>query len=201
MYHQYQLFGGKALLRRFLLVKIQHPFLDDIAVLSSPGLSSLVVFRQNASTVLHLTYDTEDDTQDLLIGKLTKIICDEVKQIDQDQSRYDIRITEEDMSTPVSQTVMDLLAALTDNLKDTFPALLIANIITSVLSNKPTSLQIALGNLIRDSKSLINQLYQFNSTYYQEQAGCHGQPQCPNRDPQRSCHCEGRCCNISREGK
>ena len=91
-----------------------------------------MVFRQNASTVLHLAYDTEDDTQDLLIGKLTKIICDEVKQIDQDQSRYDISITEEDMSTAVSQTVMDLLAALTDNLKDTFPALLIANIITSV---------------------------------------------------------------------
>ena len=52
------------------------------------------------------------------------------------------------MSTSVSQTVMDLLVALTDNLKDTFPALLIANIITSVLSNKATNLQIALGNLV-----------------------------------------------------
>ena len=164
LYHQYQLFGGKALLRRSLLVKIQDHFLDDIAVLSSPGLSSLVVFRQNASTVLHLAGDTEDDTQDLLIGKLAKIICDEVKQIDHDQSQYDIRITKEDMSTSVSQTVMDLLAALTDNLKDTFPALLIANIITSVLSSKPTNLQIALGNLIRDSKSLINRLYQFRVT-------------------------------------
>ena len=68
------------------------------------------------------------------------------------------------MSTSVSQTVMDLLAALTDNLKDIFPALLLANIITSVLSNKPTRLQIAFGNLIRDSKSLINQLYQFRIT-------------------------------------
>ena len=163
-YHQYQLFGGKALLRRSLLVKIQHHFLDDIAVLSSPGLSSLVVFRQNASTVLHLAGDTEDDTQDLLIGKLAKIIRDEVKQIDHDQSRYNTRITKEDMSTSVSQTVMDLLAALTDNLKDTFPALLIANIITSVLSNKPTNRQIALGNLTRDSKSLLNQLYQFRVT-------------------------------------
>ena len=164
LYHQYQLFGGKALLRRSLLVKIQHHFLDDIAVLSSPGLSSLVVFRQNASTVLHLAGDTEDDTQDLLIGKLAKIIRDEVKQIDHDQSRYNTRITKEDMSTSVSQTVMDLLAALTDKLKDTFPALLIANIITSVLSNKPTNLQIALGNLTRDSKSLLNQLYQFRVT-------------------------------------
>ena len=111
LYHQYQLFGRKALLRRSLLVKIQYHLLDDIAILSSPGLSTLVVFRQNASTVLHLAGNTQDDTQDLLIKKLTKIICDEVKQIDHDQSRYDITITKEDMLTSVSQTAMDLLAA------------------------------------------------------------------------------------------
>ena len=91
------------------------------------------MIRQNASTILHLTGATEYDTQDLLIGKLDKIICDEVKKIDHDQSRYNIRITKEDMLTSVSQTVMDLLAALTNNLKDTFPALLIANIITSAV--------------------------------------------------------------------
>ena len=164
LYDQYQLFGGKALLRRSLLVEIQHHFLDDIAVHSSPGMSSLVVFRQNAPTLFHLAGNAEDDTQDLLIGKLAKIICDEVKQIDHDQSRYNIRITKEYMSTSVSRTVMDVLAALTDNLKDTFPALLIANVITSVLSNKTTSLQIALCNLSRDSKSLINELYQFRVT-------------------------------------
>jgi hypothetical protein len=98
VYNQYQLFGGKALLRRSLLVKIRDHFLDDIAILSSPGLSSLVVFRQNASTVLHLAGDSEDDTQDLLIGKLAKSIRDEVHQTDHDQSRYDIKITKEDMS-------------------------------------------------------------------------------------------------------
>ena len=48
---------------------VKHHFLDDIAVLSSPGLSSLVVFRQNALTILHLTGDTDNDTQDLFISK------------------------------------------------------------------------------------------------------------------------------------
>ncbi|CAB4014506.1 Hypothetical predicted protein [Paramuricea clavata] len=42
---------------------------------------------QNASTVLHLAGDSEDDTQDLLIGKLAKSIRDEVHQIDHDKSR------------------------------------------------------------------------------------------------------------------
>ena len=125
---------------------------------SSPGLASLVAFRGHASTVLHLAGDNEDDTQDLLIGKLAKIILDEVKQTDHDQSRYDIRISKEDIAMSVSQTVMDLLAALSNTFNNTLPALLIGNIITYVLSNKPTNLQISLGNLIRDSKSLINQL-------------------------------------------
>ena len=68
LYHQYQLFGGKAFLQRSLLVKIRDHFLDDSAVLSSPGLSSLALFRQNASSVLHLAGDTEDDTHDAYLA-------------------------------------------------------------------------------------------------------------------------------------
>ena len=60
--------------------------------------------------------------------------------------------------------LMDLLAALNDNLNNTLPALLIGNIITSLISNKATNLQLALANLIRDSKALINQMYQFRVT-------------------------------------
>ncbi|EDO50031.1 predicted protein [Nematostella vectensis] len=138
--------------------------IDDIAILSSPGLSSVVVFKRNASTVLNLTSDTEDDEMDIFIKRLAKSVRNEVKNLDRDQHRYQIRITKEDMSMSVSQTIMDLLAALTDDLKNTLPALLIGNIVTCVLSNKPTNLQIALGNLIRDLKSLINQLYQFRIT-------------------------------------
>ena len=37
------------------------------------------------------------------------------------------------MSTYVSPTLMDLLAAMTDNLKNTLPALLSGNIVTLVL--------------------------------------------------------------------
>ena len=84
---------------------------------------------------MHLAGNTEDDTQDLLIGKLAKIICDEVKQIDHDQSRYDVRITKENILTSGSKTVMDLLAALTDNLKNTFPALLIAGVVVYLSSD------------------------------------------------------------------
>ena len=59
---------------------------------------------------------------------------------------------------------MDLLASLNDNLNNTLPALLIGNIITSIISNKFTDLQLALGNLMRDSKALMNRMYQFKVT-------------------------------------
>ena len=95
---------------------------------------------------------------------LSKNIVSDVKQIKFDCISYDIRITEEDMSTYVSPTLMDLLAAMTINLKNTLPALLIGNIVTSALSSKPTNLQIALGNLLRDHKSIVHKLYRFGMT-------------------------------------
>ena len=160
LFHQYQQFGGKVLVQRSLVQKINGHFKEDVVVLSSPGLASLIVFIKNASTVVNLASDKEEDQQDILLEKLAKIICNEVKQIATDRSRYDIRITKES----IRPTVMDLLSALSANLKYTLPALLIGNIITNVLYNNPTNLQIALGNLIRDSKSLINQMYQFRVT-------------------------------------
>ena len=64
---------------------------------------------------LHLSSDAEDDQQSLLIEKLAKIICKEVKDVEHDNAHNDIRITKEDMSNSVSQTLMDLLAALALN--------------------------------------------------------------------------------------
>lgn len=69
------------------------------------------------------------------------------------------------MLTYVSPTLMDLLAAMTDNLKTTLRALLIGNIVTIALSSRPTNLQIVLGNLLRDHKSIVNKLYRFGVTW------------------------------------
>ena len=109
------------------------------------------------TTVLNLLKVPEDDQEETSIENLSKKIVNEVKDIR-------IRITEEDMSTYVSPTLMDLLAAMTNNLKNTLPALLIGNIVTSALFSKPTNLQIALGNLLRDHKSTVNKLYRFGVT-------------------------------------
>ena len=56
----------------------------------------------------------------------------------------------------VSETLTTLLSRLSKNLSgDKLPAIIIGNIITSVLSKRPTCLLIALGLLVRDKKKVI----------------------------------------------
>ena len=116
----------------------------------SNGLSSAVVLKNDALTVLNLVSDTTDDLEDASIEFIANMIVKEVKQIKYDNSHYDIRITKADMSKYVSKSLMDLLAAVCDGLKNSLPALMIGNIVTSILSSKPTNLQISLGNVLRD---------------------------------------------------
>ena len=56
----------------------------------------------------------------------------------------------------VSETMLDLLSKLSHKLDKTLPAIHIGSIITAALYNHPTSLQIDLGIVIRNSKKLIN---------------------------------------------
>ena len=114
--------------------------------------------------MLNLVNDSDEDELSILTDKLAKTITSEVRDISVNKARYNVRITKEDISKSVSSTLMDLLGTLSANMDYTLPALLIGNIVTSIISNNLTNLQIALGNLIRDSKSFINQMYQFEVT-------------------------------------
>jgi len=67
--------------------------------LSSVGLTSTLVFNNAATKVLNLLKVPEDYQEETSIENLSKRIVSEVKEIKFDCSHYDIRITEEDMST------------------------------------------------------------------------------------------------------
>lgn len=127
----YKSFGGEGLTRLALLNRIRQHFSDDIAVLSSSGLCSLDVFRNSASKVPTLTADVDDVHQDVMIDSIAKTVCKEIKQMDHDTTRYDIRITKDDISANASLTLLDFLARIPDGFESTLPALLIGNIATS----------------------------------------------------------------------
>ena len=63
-----------------------------------------------------------------------------------------------------SNPLNDILTKVSEKLNQSLPALLVGNIITSVVKNLATPLQIALAVLLRDSKEQVQSFYDFGVT-------------------------------------
>ena len=163
LFERYRDFGGNKLSRKHLIKKLIVIFEGDLLVLSSPGIANIIIFRSKAPDLLRFVDDVEDDL-DAAVAKVSNKIVQEVKAIPMDKANYNTQINSELAIENVSETVLDILANISTKLNKTLPSLLIGSIITSVLRNQPTNIQIALGILIRDSKQLINQMHAFGVT-------------------------------------
>ena len=64
----------------------------------------------------------------------------------------------------LSETLQELLTAISPKLENSLLALLIGSIISSVVTNQATDLQIGLGVLMRGSKELISHMYDYRVT-------------------------------------
>ena len=133
-------------------------------VLSSPGVSSNVVFRNKAPTLLKLVPNDDDSDLDMSIKNVGEQIVGEVKVLKSYKGHYNIRICKETAAESACDTILVLLAKISPKLDRTLPDILIGNIITSLLTNSFTTLQIALGLLMKDSEDLVNHFYDFSVT-------------------------------------
>ena len=113
-------------------------------VLSSPGVSSIVVFRNKAPTILKLVLSDDDSDLDMSIQNVGKQTVGEVKVLKSDKGHYYIRICNETVAESACDTILAVLAKISPKLDRTLPAILIGNIITSLLTNNFITLQIAL---------------------------------------------------------
>ena len=124
--------------------------------------SSIVSFRSKASSVLKLVADDKDD-DDTAVSKIVKRIVAECMTLRHDKFKYQTRVSFEKSLDDVSQTLLHLLSLLSMKLDSTLPALMIRNIITSIMNSMHTSLQIALGITVRET-SAIECLHKFRVT-------------------------------------
>lgn len=131
---------------------------DSILVLKSPGLSDIVMYRSHASKFLRLD-PCQDDEVDIQTS--AKVIVKETKSIKQDRNRYLTTIDADIAQKYASKTLLDLLSALHPKLDRSLPALLIGNIITSIINNSYTQLQLALG-LYMNSARKVKVLHDFH---------------------------------------
>ena len=160
MFTLYKEHNGSVLSRRRLTESIIDAFEGDIVMFSSPGLANVLLFRNRAAEVLRLVDDEEDD---LSYDKLAKQIVKESKIIVPDKTVYQTRINDGTVAETTTPTFMKLLSLLSNKLSSSLTATMLGNMITCCLTNRPTSLQIALGVLVRE-KSLIKTLYDFGIT-------------------------------------
>lgn len=154
-----------------LLAKIEMYFGTELLVLSCPGMANIVVFQAEAGNIniLKLVPDDEDDIG-RAISMIEKRIIQELKGTVNNKDSYNTRLDMEAVEECINTSVLDLLSGISPQLNGTVPAIVIGNIITAIVTGNPTDLQIALGVLIRGSKQVINQMYQFGVTCSYDEA-------------------------------
>ena len=120
---------------------------------------SILVFQSKSSNILKLMANEDDDYEKVV----TKLIVNESKDLKSDKYKYRTRVNIGDAITDVSSTMLHLLLLVSPTLNSSLSDCMAGNIVTSMVTNRPTALQIALGVLVRQ-KSLIEQLYYFGVT-------------------------------------
>ena len=163
LYAKYVQEGGNVLTRRQLIKDIIDSFGGEMIALSSPGFSTILVFKSTASKTFHMMPDDTDDMPEM-IEKVSSKIKYEIENIEIDRQNYCSCVDKDICLNFQSHTLKNLLLKISEKLNQSLPALLIGNIVTSVVKNLATPLQIALAVQLRHSKALVKAFHDFGVT-------------------------------------
>ena len=108
---------------------------------------------------MKLVPSDDDSDLDMSIKNVEKQIVREVKVLKSEKGHYNIQICKETTAESACDTILTLLTKISPKLDRTLPAILIGNIITSLLTNSFTSLQIALGVLMKTHLQIESYYY------------------------------------------
>jgi len=152
-------------MKRSDLLRMLSLHADDLVILSAPGYRKVVMFHGNARATLKVTKDDdEEDTIDAALNVIVKAIKAEVVATEYERNTYTRNISMSIAAESVSGTTQLLLQKLSPSLgAESLTSLLIGNIVTSVLRNHATPLQIALGVLI-NRKKIIKHMFDYKMT-------------------------------------
>ncbi len=154
---------GGTLSRRMLIAKLVESFEGDMITLSSPGIASLLAFKSSAAKVFYTMSDGDDDVSEA-IEVIAKKIKSEIGDMEIDRNNYLCHVNKDICARFQSNTLEDLLSKINPKMRQSLPALLIGNIITSLVKNQATPLQIALAVFLRDSKEQVKAFHDFQVT-------------------------------------
>ena len=104
LYETYLRYDGRLLSRtEFLITNLKQYFGNDLLVLTSPGISSIVVFREKASTLFNITDEVTSDL-DTSLSIVSKHVTNEVKGIAINKNKYTTEFDRDSALKSVSDT-------------------------------------------------------------------------------------------------
>ena len=159
LYAAYKADGGTHS-RRDLISKVREHFGEKVLILSSPGIASIIIFRTNASSLLNVV---KDDSEEVDLIHFAKTVKSEIKALPVQKTVYQKRVSFQTANNDVSSTVNAMLKAISPKFHNSLSGALIGNIITSVVSNRTTTLQVALG-LLANKQKLIQRFFDYGIT-------------------------------------
>ena len=161
VYNLYKSKEGKTLSRRSLMAKLSQHFGSELLVLHGTGIASILLFWNKASSCLNVLAKEENDEIEFALETTAQKIKTESKDLAVGKTHYSARLNMEEVLDSVSPTLVKLLGKVSDKLDYTMPAALIGNIVTSLVSNTYTALQIALSVLL-GKRNLIEQFHEYS---------------------------------------
>jgi len=158
VHEKYAELGGKTLNRRNLVEKLADKFGDTLLVLSSPGIVSILLFKQKAASLFKVQEEQEEEID---VRAIAKQIITEIREIPYNKDTYKTQINAKLAKEEVSPTLAKLLSNVSADLtEDSLPAILIGNMITSLVAKRKTDLLVDLAVMIYN-KSKIQHLHDY----------------------------------------
>ena len=161
LHKMYKDFDGSKCSRKTLIESLVCHFKDRLLTFHVNGYAKLLCFNDNAMIGLELVKETAVNEVEIALQTCANIIKEECKMADISSTEYRTSIDQTIAREVVSETVLRLLETISPRFTDSLSAILIGNIITSVVKQQCTPLQIALAVLFRSSKADVSRLHDY----------------------------------------
>ena len=120
LYNKYVQEGGNVLSRQRLVKNLLKKFKNDMIALSSPGISTILVFKSTAAKAFHMTPDDTDDMHEIIDMVSTKNKA-EINNIEIDRKNYCGHVNRDICLYYQSNTLNDILTKVSKKLNQSIP--------------------------------------------------------------------------------
>ena len=128
LYEMYKNQGGNEGNRSRFITKLKDDMNEEIYVFSCPGVASIIMMQEKASSLVKAVSETDNDDTDFSMRVLSKKIKEDVRKLPSPKNEYSV-IDTENLADECSETLVTLLSELSPNFEKKFPAVLIGNIV------------------------------------------------------------------------